>query len=130
VTFVDAHDSVPIWPHATGEGPAGHSWGADLSLMCALAVPEGWAGLLCLAGGRLNNDQRPTLFRDVAALTMPALFLYGGDDVRSSWPVEQIAALMPHGRFVPGGGVGHYLYLTHPGAAHQHSSAFLGGLES
>jgi proline iminopeptidase len=146
---------------------AGHSWGADLSLLYALAYPDACTGLLCLAGGRLNNDRawhaaydrakhyeaaaelaynstanrhlnedcqrhlrRPTLYRDVAALTMPALFLYGEDDVRPSWPVEQIAALMPHARFVPVARAGHSLYLTHPGVVHEHSSAFLGALES
>jgi proline iminopeptidase len=35
----------------------GHSWGADISLMYALAHPERCAGLLCVAGGRLNNDR-------------------------------------------------------------------------
>jgi proline iminopeptidase len=36
---------------------AGHSWGADLSLIYALSHPERCAGLLCVAGGRLTNDR-------------------------------------------------------------------------
>lgn len=35
----------------------GHSWGADLSLMSALDDSDSCAGLLCVAGGRLNNDR-------------------------------------------------------------------------
>ncbi|MFL5762028.1 MAG: alpha/beta fold hydrolase [Thermomicrobiales bacterium] len=36
---------------------AGHSWGADLSLIYALTRPERCAGILCVAGGHLNNDR-------------------------------------------------------------------------
>lgn len=36
---------------------AGHSWGADLSLIYALTHPDRCAGLLCVAGGRLTNDR-------------------------------------------------------------------------
>jgi proline iminopeptidase len=36
---------------------AGHSWGADLSLIYALAHADRCLGLICLAGGRLNNDR-------------------------------------------------------------------------
>jgi proline iminopeptidase len=35
----------------------GHSWGADLSLIYALAHPKRCDRLLCVAGGRLNNDR-------------------------------------------------------------------------
>ncbi len=148
---------------------AGHSWGADLSLMYALAHPERCAGLLCVAGGRLNNDrewqaaydrgmqegrevlpefayppnlvvnkqlnadykryvQRPTLFREVAALAVPALFLYGAADIRPSWATEQVAALMPHARFVLFPEADHYPYRTHPDEVHAHADAFLRSL--
>jgi proline iminopeptidase len=148
---------------------AGHSWGADLSLMYALTHPERCAGLLCVAGGRLNNDrewqaayergmregretppafayapnlaankqlntdykryiQRPTLFREVAALAVPALFLYGGEDIRPSWPVEQVAALMPRARFVLLPEADHYPYRTHPDEVRTHADAFLRSL--
>ena len=36
---------------------AGHSWGADLALIYALHHPQRVVGLVCLAGGRLNNDR-------------------------------------------------------------------------
>jgi proline iminopeptidase len=132
----------------------GHSWGADLALVYALTYPERVTGLLCLAGGRMNNDrewhaeydrkredegellpdfaypvnvevnqqvgrsfkryiQRPTLFRNIAELTCPALFVYGDRDIRPSWPVQQIASLLPNGRFTLMEGAAHCLWLTH-----------------
>lgn len=148
---------------------AGHSWGADLSLIYALAHPNRCDGLICLAGGRLNNDrewhaayargrdaglerplpddllpspvankqlnadftryvQRPTLFREVAALDVPALFVYGADDIRPSWPVEQVAALMPRGRFVSVPGADHDPYRTQPAKVRALVDAFLRSL--
>ena len=148
---------------------AGHSWGADLSLMYALTHPERCSGLLCVAGGRLTNDrewqaayergmregretppafaypqnmaankqlnadykryvQRPTLFREVAALAAPALFLYGGEDIRPSWPVEQMAALMSRARFTLLPGADHYPYRTHPDEVRTHAASFLRSL--
>src|SRR5678815_3929746 len=35
----------------------GHSWGADLALIYALAHPQRVTALLCLSGGRMNNDR-------------------------------------------------------------------------
>ncbi|MBA2518667.1 MAG: alpha/beta hydrolase [Chloroflexia bacterium] len=148
---------------------SGHSWGADLSLIYALAHPGRCAGLLAVAGGRLNNDrewhaaydqgrregrevapeddpplnlaenqqlnadykryvQRPTLFRQVAALDLPALFLYGAEDIRPAWAVAQVAALMPRARFVLLPGADHYPYRTHPDEVHAHVDAYLSSL--
>lgn len=42
--------------------------------------------------------QRPTLLRDIAHLEPPALFIYGTNDIRPSWPVEQVVHLLPRGR--------------------------------
>jgi proline iminopeptidase len=148
---------------------AGHSWGADLSLIYALAHPDYCAGILCIAGGRLNNDrewhaaydrgleegrekpleydappnmaankqlnadykryvQRPSLFREVAALAVPALFLYGAEDIRPSWAVAQVAALLPRARLVLLPEADHYLYLSHPDEVRAHGDAFLRSL--
>ena len=38
----------------------------------------------------------PTLLRDLASLTLPGLFVYGKQDIRPSWPVEQLAQLLPN----------------------------------
>ena len=35
----------------------GHSWGADLALLYALEHPSRVAGLICIAGGRIQNDR-------------------------------------------------------------------------
>lgn len=69
--------------------------------------------------------QRPTLWREVAACKVPALFLYGAEDIRPQWVVEQVACLMPSGRFVSIPGADHYLYLTHPDIVRAESAAFL-----
>lgn len=133
---------------------AGHSWGADLALIYALHHPERVRGIICLAGGRLNNDrewhaaytrgrdaglepdldydyppnldvnaqvnlatkryiQRPTLWREVAQLQVPALFIYGDQDIRPGWPVEQVANLLPNGRFVMLHGAQHAIWQSH-----------------
>ena len=36
---------------------SGHSWGADLALLYALEHPSRVAGLMCIAGGRIQNDR-------------------------------------------------------------------------
>lgn len=57
--------------------------------------------------------QRPTLLRELAGLDRPALFLYGDRDIRPSWPVEQVANLLPNARFVMIRGADHHLWLSH-----------------
>lgn len=132
----------------------GHSWGADLALAYALHFPQRTLGVICMAGGRLNNDrewhkayragrdagleqmphfdypanmtvnaqvnadwkqfiQSPTLLKEIAQLSMPALFIYGENDIRPSWPVQQVACLMGDGRFHHIPNASHYIWLTH-----------------
>jgi len=147
---------------------AGHSWGADLALIYGLTYPERTRGIVCLAGGRLNNDrewhaaythgrdaglepeldfeyppamevnaqvnrstklyiQRPTLWREVAQLQIPALFVYGDKDIRPSWPVEQVARLLPHARFELLAGANHYLWHSHSDHLRRSIGSFLTG---
>jgi proline iminopeptidase len=82
---------------------------------------------------QLNADfkryvQRPTPWREVASLSVPALFLYGAKDIRPSWAVEQVATLMPHARFVLLPEADHYLYLSHPDDVHSHAGPYLSTL--
>lgn len=57
--------------------------------------------------------QRPTLFKDLGHLNRPALFVYGTEDIRPSWPVQQVAALIPHAQFVWVEGADHHIWATH-----------------
>ena len=57
--------------------------------------------------------QRPALLKDIAALDRPALFLYGDRDIRPSWPVEQIAQLLPNAHFEMIAGADHHPWVTH-----------------
>jgi proline iminopeptidase len=57
--------------------------------------------------------KRPDLLKDIAQLGLPALFVYGADDIRPSWPVEQLARLLPNARMEMLQGAAHNLWLTH-----------------
>ncbi|MFN2419333.1 MAG: alpha/beta fold hydrolase [Candidatus Limnocylindria bacterium] len=86
--------------------------------------PGGWLG----PGGRVRlspqprdarsrtgvvarNIQQPQLLRRLAT---PYLAVVGSDEVRPSWPVEQVAALVPRGEVVLIEGAGHCPWWTHP----------------
>lgn len=57
---------------------------------------------------------RPDLWRDLADCPVPMHFIAAGDDIRPSWPLEQLAALLPHGRFSIVPGVPHDFWSTNP----------------
>ena len=57
---------------------------------------------------------RPHLFRDLADTPIPMHIIAAGDDIRPSWPLQQLAALVPHGTFENIPGVPHDFWLTHP----------------
>ena len=57
--------------------------------------------------------QRPSLLREIAQLDRPALFLYGEQDIRPSWPVEQVAQLLPDASFEMIPGADHHIWVTH-----------------
>lgn len=56
---------------------------------------------------------RPELLRDLAQLTQPCVFINAGDDIRPNWPTQQLAALIPRGRYVEIPGAAHQIWLTH-----------------
>ena len=41
-------------------------------------------------------------------------FIAAGNDIRSSWPLAQLAALVPHGRYSTVPDVTHDFWATHP----------------
>src|SRR3954462_12417405 len=59
--------------------------------------------------------QRPSLLKELARLDRPALFVYGERDIRPSWPVEQVAQLLPNAAFQMIAGADHHIWVTHPG---------------
>lgn len=69
--------------------------------------------------------QSPSLFRRLADLEVPALFVYGGEDIRPSWPTEQLAELLPRGRFVRIDGAAHLVWATHADELRGHLRVFV-----
>ena len=57
--------------------------------------------------------KRPTLFREIADLHIPAVFINGGADIRPNWPTEQLASLLPQGRYIEIPYAPHIIWLTH-----------------
>lgn len=57
--------------------------------------------------------KQPLLWKQVSILARTMLAVVGSEDIRPSWPVEQITNLMPEARFEVIKGAGHYLWLTH-----------------
>jgi proline iminopeptidase len=57
--------------------------------------------------------KRRALLHDLSRLEVPALFIYGDQDIRPSWPAEQVANLLPQGRFHMTSGAGHCIWFTH-----------------
>lgn len=58
----------------------------------------------------------PELFRLLADAAVPMTFVAAGEDIRPDWPLRQLAALVPRGRFREIAGVPHNLWSTHPAA--------------
>ena len=56
----------------------------------------------------------PEVFRRLADIDVPMTFLAAGDDIRPDWPLRQLAALVPRGRFLDVPGLAHNFWSTHP----------------
>lgn len=59
--------------------------------------------------------RRPTLWRDLAALRIPCVFINAAEDIRPNWPTQQLAALIPQARYVELPDAAHNAWLTHAG---------------
>jgi proline iminopeptidase len=57
--------------------------------------------------------RRPGLFRDLADMTVPCVFINAGQDIRPNWPTQQLAALIPKARYEEIAGAAHTIWLTH-----------------
>ena len=69
--------------------------------------------------------QRPSLLKDIAALERPALFVYGEHDIRPSWPVEQVAQLLPNAAFEIIAGADHHMWVSHADALRSRLRTFV-----
>jgi|TARA_Y100000310_G_scaffold330445_1_gene402084 proline iminopeptidase len=57
--------------------------------------------------------QRPELLGDIAKLEVPAVFINAENDIRPSWPTQQLANLIPKGEYHKVAGAAHCIWLTH-----------------
>jgi proline iminopeptidase len=58
--------------------------------------------------------QTPLLWRRLADCPVPMHLIAAEDDIRPSWPLDQLAALVARGRFSTVPGVPHDFWSTHP----------------
>lgn len=58
--------------------------------------------------------KRPNLLKDIAQIQVPAVFIGAGKDIRPTWPMQQLAALIPEGEYIEIAEAAHYIWLTHP----------------
>jgi len=56
--------------------------------------------------------KQPELLARIAKLEMPALFVYGKNDIRPSWPIEQVATLLPNAELILFNEADHHLWQT------------------
>lgn len=73
--------------------------------------PDVWASL---SASFTDWIHQPDLWRRLADCQVPAHLVAAGDDIRPSWPLQQLAALLPAGRFSVVPGVPHDFWATHP----------------
>ena len=57
--------------------------------------------------------QRPTLLKEIAEISVPAIFINAENDIRPNWPTQQLAHLIPLGQYVEIPGATHSIWLTH-----------------
>lgn len=58
--------------------------------------------------------KQPELLRRIADLPVRYMAVVGSEEIRPSWPVEQVAMLAPRGEVVMINGAGHCPWWTHP----------------
>lgn len=75
-----------------------------------------WVPVVHAALGASFTDwiHRPDLWRLLADCQVPMHFIAADDDIRPSWPLAQLGALVPHGKFSTVPHVPHDFWYTHP----------------
>lgn len=57
--------------------------------------------------------RRPGLFRELADLATPCVFINAANDIRPNWPTRQLAALIPNAYYREIAGAAHSIWLSH-----------------
>ena len=57
--------------------------------------------------------KRPSLLVELSKLNIPGLFIYGAQDIRPSWPVEQLAQLIPNAELEIFKSANHQIWMGH-----------------
>ena len=68
---------------------------------------------------------RPSLWREIADLDVPALIVTAERDIRPAWPAVQLAHLLPNAKLEEVAGAEHSLWMTHPAELEETLRAFL-----
>jgi proline iminopeptidase len=63
---------------------------------------------------------RPTLLRELASIEAPTIFIFAGNDIRPSWPTQQLAHLLPHAQYIEIPAATHHIWRSHPAALQSH----------
>jgi proline iminopeptidase len=69
--------------------------------------------------------QSSMLLKSISLIPQPVFFLYGSNDIRSSWPIEQIANLVKDSHFIMIQGADHYPWMTHADTIKEYIHLFL-----
>ncbi|MFE7064985.1 alpha/beta fold hydrolase [Sutcliffiella sp. NPDC057660] len=56
--------------------------------------------------------KRPSLLKEIAELDLPTIFIFAENDIRPSWPIEQVANLIRNSRYIELVGAEHYIWQT------------------
>jgi proline iminopeptidase len=64
----------------------------------------------------------------MSSLEIPALFVYGAEDIRPSWPVEQMAHLIPDAQFELIEGAEHVIWFSRPNELRSLLRSFVDGI--
>lgn len=78
-------------------------------------VNESWSGFV----------RKPDLLRVIADTSIPTILICGERDVRPSWPIQQLATLLPRGKFVSIHGAEHAIWLLRPNELANHLREFI-----
>jgi proline iminopeptidase len=74
--------------------------------------------------------RRPELLRELTDLAIPCVFITAADDIRPNWPTQQLAALLPHARYVEISGAAHSIWLTHATELQDHLYSALAWIQT